>query len=371
MTHAQAFAQAIELGGVAHEHVSRQTTILVLGEEFLEDDGYLPRKLRRARQLQQAGAPLRLISESDWLVILGRQQDQEGIQRLYTPAMLGSLLRLPAATIRRWERLGLIRPVQRVFRLPLFDFREVTIVRRLSELLTAGIPRDRLEQTLKLLPSVQRGDQRPLEQLELLCVGHNVAVRDQFGLVAADSQQRLLDFATEASSEEQTDPPDASLKFVRPVSQTADWYSQGVAAQEQDQLDTAIHCFRQSLMTAPARVETHVRLAECLYRRGQTAAALERYHAAVEHDHRDLEAWTQIGCLYRELSDLAAAEAAFRVALEIEPTFPDALWHCADLLHAQGRTLQAVPLWRQYLLYDSYGPWADSIRQSLEDVTQG
>ena len=62
--------------------------------------------------------------------------------------MLSRLLDVPVRMIRRWARLGLIRPVRRVCRLPYFDYREVASARRLAMLLDQGVAADVLERSL-------------------------------------------------------------------------------------------------------------------------------------------------------------------------------------------------------------------------------
>ncbi|MFO1093740.1 MAG: hypothetical protein U0992_10580 [Planctomycetaceae bacterium] len=136
MTHAQAAELVERHGGMATEHVSRQTTMLVIGEEGwpLDDDGHISVKLQLAQRWRDAGAELRVVNESDWLLLLGLTERRDEIRRLHTPAMLSQLLDVSVHVIRGWERAGLIRPVKRVYRLPYFDFQEVTSARRLSQL---------------------------------------------------------------------------------------------------------------------------------------------------------------------------------------------------------------------------------------------
>jgi tetratricopeptide (TPR) repeat protein len=121
-----------------------------------------------------------------------------------------------------------------------------------------------------------------------------------------------------------------------------------------------------SLMEDHDAPEVHFYLAEVLYRQGNIAGALERYHVAAEGDHQYLEAWTQIGCLHAERGELAAAIDAFEVALDVHPDFPDAHLHKAEALHQLGRTGEAVVHWATYLQFDQSGPWADAARRRLE-----
>jgi tetratricopeptide (TPR) repeat protein len=378
MTHAQAAARVEEHGGSAAEHVSRQTTMLVVGEEGwpLEDDGSPSVKLQQVERWRRDGVDIRIINESDWLLLLGLTERRDEIRRLSTPAMLSQLLDVSVHVIRGWERAGLIRPVKKVYRLPYFDFQEVTSARRLSQLLEAGVARREIEDSLRHLPSVQRGDARPLEQLELLARNAHVVVRDRHGLVSPTTRQRLFDYEPEIEdvAKPQTDdlegpPPSIRIELARPAEKftSRDWFAQGCRLSDEGELRHAAEAFRLCLMTDPHNPEVHFHLAECLYRLDSPRAALERYYTAVENDHDYLEAWTQIGCLHRELGELESALDAFEIALDVHGDYPDAHFHKAETLFELGRIADAVPHWERYLHFDSRGPWAEMARQRLSD----
>lgn len=370
MTHAKAAGLVTEHGGESSEHVSRQTTLLVVGEEGwpLEDDGQPSVKLQQAERLRSVGEPLRIIGESDWLQLLGLTDRREEMQRLYTPAMLSQMLVVSVHVIRGWERAGLIRPVRRVFRLPYFDFQEAASARRLSELLASGVPRHEIEESLRQLPSVKGGQARPLEQLRLLAHHHRVAIRDDKGLREAASGQRLLDFEPADETEESVEHAE-SVKFPArnglPDWSATDWFDEGCRRYAAGEIESAIEALRCSLMQTPGQPEAHFHLAECLYRLGQSRPSLERYYCAVEHDHDYLEAWTQLGCLHSELGETDQALDAFRIALDVHADFPDANFHMAEMLTAQGRADEARAHWVTFLKNDPRGPWADLARQRL------
>jgi tetratricopeptide (TPR) repeat protein len=383
MTHAQAAELAEQHGGAAAEHVSRQTTMLVVGEEGwpLEDDGRPSVKLLQVEKLQGEGTDVRIVNESDWLLLLGLAEHREEIRRLYTPAMLSQLLDVTVHVIRGWERAGLIRPVKRVFRLPYFDFQEVTSARRLSQLLAAGVSRKEIEDSLRRLPTVARGEQRPLEQLDILARNAHVVVRDAHGIKVPATGQRLFDFEpAEESSDPSPDegdgddgegaPASISIDSARPQElwTSGDWFAQGCRLYDDGRLSDAAEAFRLSLMTDVQDPEKHFHLAECLYRQNNTPGALERYYVSVELDRNYLEAWTQIGCLHRELGELDSALTAFEIALDVHPDYPDAHFHKAETLSDLGRTDEALPHWKRYLMYDSRGPWAEMARQRLRQT---
>lgn len=385
MTHRQAQELVAEHGGTTTAHVSRQTTFLVIGEEGwpLEPDGQPSKNLETAQRLRAEGVPLQLVSESQWLTFLGLDDQQREVHRLYTPAMLSRLLDVPANTIRRWARQGLIKPVRSVFRLDYFEFQEVAGARRLAELLAGGVPPDELEASLLRLKESLSGTERPLMQLEMLARDARLFYRDRSSLVDVRTGQRCFDFEQTESGDE-SDPVDEesreTLAFPQPSrdrsadargpgpTTVADWFQEGCYLLEQGETEGAVEAFRACVMERPADAEFHFHLAEALYRQGNVFGALERYYATVEQDHEYLEAWVQLGSVMEELGDLPSALDAFRLALQLHPQYPDAHLRCGEILHQLGRTDEAIPHWQTYLEYDQRGPWAETARQRLESA---
>jgi len=388
MTHRQAQELTGQQGGTASEHVSRRTTMLVVGEEGwpLEPDGRPSQKLLHAQDLQQQAGDIRILSESDWLRLLGLEERGQEVHRLYTPAMLSGLLGLSTGVIRSWERLGLIHPARKVYRLPYFDFQEVAGVRRIAELLAAGVPRREIEAGLSALQSIIGGTERPLVQLEILARGSHLLYRDHAGLVEPVSGQRCLDFDdpdqsdrsgaddSQQSSDEDDASPTVLMQRPSPVGESNgrdrwsadEWDREGCLRLDANDVASAVEAFRMSLMERPGEAAVHFHLAEALYRLGNVEGALERYHAAVEADHNFIEAWTQLGCLYAEKQESNSAIDSLRIALGIHPDYPDAHWHLANVLHQLGRDDDARTHWQAYLRFDSRGPWAEQARQRLE-----
>jgi len=399
MTHGQASELVVEHGGEATSHVSRLTTLLVIGEEGwpLEEDGQPSLKLVQTRGLMEAGQPLRLLRESEFLQLLGLDPG-EAQQELHTPAMLQQSLGIRVGVVRRWARLGIIKPVKRVFRLPYFDVQEVTGVRRLQELLEAGVTRGRIEESLADLQHILPSFDRPLLQLELLARNSRVVFRDDNGLLDPSSGQRVFDFEppgrhpatitsptggeaaqrvderdAELSLATATDEaiPDADEEVVQQTWNADDWFDHGCRLLDEERAEEAVEAFRLSLMDAPGDPETQFHLADALVRTGNLPAALERYHMAVELDNEYIEAWTQLGCIRAQLGDREGALDAFDIALTAHPEYPDALYFKATALAEEDRHEEAADLWRAYLRRNSRGPWAEAAREQLGEASQG
>jgi len=382
MTHRQAHNLVQEHGGTPLPHVSRQLTMLVIGEEGwpLEADGQPSQKLQQVNRWQQEGCEIRLLNESEWLHLLGLSEHRQEVHRLHTPAMLSQLLDVSVGTIRRWERMGLILPVRKVYRLPYFDYQEVTGARRIAELLDAGLSPAKIEAGLQKLSTLLRGTNRPLAQLDFLVRGTRLLYRDSNGLLEPNTGQRCFDFNPPAESDEthHEEEPSSSLSVCdsQPDSMEEDarihwsvdeWFHEGCRLLDAHQEQQAVEAFRLCLMERPGEAETSFFLAEALYRLGNSAGALERYYAAVEADHDYIEGWTQIGCIHSEQGEPEAALEAFQIALDVHPDYPEAHQHTAELLYQLGRTSEAVPHWRNYLQFVDRGPWAETARQRLEE----
>jgi len=409
MTHRQGAEQVVRHGGQPSQHVSKQTTMLVVGEEGwpLEADGQPSQKLVQSQELCERGFPLRILQESEWLHLLGLEERRSELNRLYTPAMLAQMFDVSVGTIRSWERSGLIHAARKVGRLPYFEYREVVGARRLSQLLAAGISRPALEAAISKLRELLPGLENPAAQLDILARDSHVIVRDEHGLIEPVSRQREFDFdrsAENATDDQQTSTNSAHLSdedsrsedsgpvatvplhparwtearrrrgeavqtSVIPPRDAQTWFDEGCRFLAANQPESAIEAFRLCLMERSGDVECQFHLAEALYRGGNLRGALERYFAAVEGDPDYLEAWTQIGCLHAELGEGEAAVESFRLALSVHEDYPDAHFHLAETLHQLGREAEALPHWQSYLTHDQRGPWAELARQRLGIAT--
>lgn len=420
MTHRDAIRLVEQYGGRATHTVSGSTTMLVIGEEGwpLEPDGGTSQKLQQTLQLVADGSNARILAESDWLQLLGLDERREEIRRAHTPAMLSRLLDVPVRMIRRWARLGLIRPVRRVCRLPYFDYREVASARRLAMLLDQGVSADVLERSLSELGQTMAGTDRSLAQLNLLVQDDKILMRDDRGVLNPRTGQRLLDFdfnegfgvfspsgegttSHDPGDHDEVDEGTVSIPFnsarldLRERRMTdwnaEEWFHEGCRLTEEAELESAINAFRNamsllsaefaavrlsseqsaddqlSLFPDPAEVNFH--MADALYRTGRVEAAIERYYCAIESAPDFIEAWTQLGCLQSELDQSDAAEQSLVTAISIHPENPDALLHYAQLLDQNQRATEAVDYWKQYLQHDSRGPWSDHARDRIARVT--
>ncbi len=373
---------ARQRGAFVLDSPDASATILVIGEDGLSvrcgagepdlDDLWPP----EVHAAAEAGR-IEVLTEGQFWQRLGVVEADEQVRRLYTPAMLADLLGVPVAVVRRWQRRGLIRPVQEVRRLAYFDFQEVATARRLAELLGQGISPQRIEKQLLSLRRVLPGVERPLAQLSAIVEGRDILLRQGDGLIDAGGQMRfdfdastrisLARSASEGGAAVDGDSPSLALRASVPPTAASPGELLRMAEQYEDdgQLEAAEDAYRAALSAAPPRPELCFQLAELLYRRGDLAAARERYYMAIELDADYVEARANLGCVLAELGQAELAVAAFEGALKYHGQYPDAHFHLARILCELSREGEAAPHWRAFLELAPESPWAEEARRRL------
>lgn len=365
------------------EHGARCTTLPGIGTDYvivgeagppLGADGSPTRALLLAEQHRRAGHRLQLLRETEFLTLLGLQQNREDLERLYTVEQLARILSTPTATVRQWVRLGLIRPAKETGRLALFSFPQVSAARDLCRLAEAGLSPQRLKSSLERIRAWLPDGDVALGQLEVL--SHNsVGVRLDDGSVAEPSGQLRLQFdgpqdgpaiprlaPAPAASAAPDRPPAAPTPLRR------DWFADGVAAEEAGDLTAAIHAYRQSLLSGGPQPETSFNLGNCYYATERLEDAVEMYTRAVNIEPEYCEAWNNLGNTLSDLERIDDALDAYRRAIHASPDYADAHYNLAETLAWLGDVASARAHWAAYLEQDPHSAWARRVRQRLAEL---
>ena len=307
-----------------------------------------------ARRRIEEGA-VEVITETQLWQRLGLVDTQQDVHRLYTPAMLADLLKVPVAVIRRWHRRGLIVPAREVRRLPYFDFQEVSTARRLAELLAAGMSPRAIEKKLEVFARCLPDVARPLAQLSVIVHGKDILLRQGDGLIEPGGQLRFDFEFWESEPAPSKAAPVAPEQMCRLAAEL----------EEDDQLADAAEMYRAALAALGPNAEICLHVAELLYRQGDLTAARERYYMAVELDEDYVEARANLGCVLAETGQHDLAVAAFEGALRYHPDYADAHYHLARTLDEMHHRNRAEEHWRAFLAHAPDSPWAEEARQRL------
>lgn len=357
-------------GAVVVAAEAEQVDWVVIGadEPPLAETDLLSKKLLDAA----ASGNVEILHETELWERLGLVELEQSIRRYHTPAMLASLLGVSVRVIRRWHRLGLITPVRQVHKLAYFDYQEVATARRLAQLIAAGASDKAIEQRLVDLVEVVPHVRRPLDQLSILVEGREVLLRQGEGLLEPSGQLRFdFDALTteefEQAVEEESDQPVSISMFATQEDepQQDELLTAAFAAEDDDDLETAMDYYHAILARDGARADICFQLAELLYRNGDIIAARERYYAAIEIDAEFVEARASLGSVLAETGQPQLAVAAFRGALTLHEEYAEVHYNLARLLDQIGRGEDALKHWQRFLELAPESVWADEAEQRI------
>lgn len=303
------------------------------------------------------------VSESELWRRLGLVEDDQGVRRLYSPAMLGELVGAPLAAVRRWARRGALRPARWVNRLAYFDFEEARVAQLLAELLRQRRSLASVDSLIDRLAEAFPECDRPLAELPLAVEDGSLLLRSSDSLREATGQRRLDFDSMDAESE--LEGPQVLRLPETPLTAPTGLRERAWALSDEGRLGDAIEAWRLAMLESPPTAEDHFVLAEWLYSAGQAAAARERYYAALELDPEHLEARVNLGCVLCDLGEYELAAAAVRGALDQHESFADAHFHLARIHQRQGDAVAAEPHWRRFLEIAPESPWAEEARGCL------
>lgn len=321
------------------------------------------------------------------------------VGQLYTPAMLAEILGLSVRVIRRWHRAGLLQATTAVLQLPYFDFSQLATARRLTRWMAQGATVQSIQQQLQLLR--QRAEQHgaaselpaellTIESLPITAEGKRLILRSGDQYVEASGQFRFGFEATEPGD------PQLSAPAVVPFQRTAGFglgsdrpsapsstlpaagaseilslqamVDQALAAEDVDDLLTAIDWYRAAMAAYGANANLCFQLAELLYRGGDLSGARERYFVALELDASLVEARANLGCVLAECGQPELAVAAFEGTLEQYADYADVHFHLARALDDLGQSSRAIEHWQQFLQLAPASPWAEEATERLRQL---
>jgi hypothetical protein len=357
MTRADAVALVRAHGGIFVSSLSRHTSVLVVGQDGwpLQKDGRLTSKLRRAQAFEQAGQPITVLSEVEFLSRLGLESHTEEVRRLYSTPQLSSLLKIPGDRVRRWLTAGLIRAVETVDGVSYFDYAQVVSARTLSDLTQAGVGSDRLRHSIQQLQTWLKNVEQPLLQLAIMEQDGELLVRLKDGL-AEPTGQRRLDFG---------DSVDEPVSLSQPPATAVQWFELGSGHEDSGRFSQAADAYRQALVVGGPNAVVYFNLANCLNVLGLKERAAERYAQAAEIDGSFAEAWNNLGVVLVEIGSTEEAAVAFERALAVNQHYADAHYNLADLLDELGDIAGASVHWRAYLSQDRQNQWASYAQHRL------
>ncbi|MBX3420335.1 MAG: tetratricopeptide repeat protein [Pirellulaceae bacterium] len=289
--------------------------------------------------------------------------------QLYSPAMMAQMLGISVRAIRLWYRAGLIQSTQVVHKIPYFDYAMLSTAKTLSQWLKQGLTTQSIVQQITALRRLPGVPAQSLGSLPILLDGKRLVLELDSQQVDATGQ---IHFGFTQNSERPTVEV-VTLKFVQPAAtqpaapldSLAGMLEAAEAAEDRQDLDEAVDCYRAILTQFGPDAEICFQLAEVMYRQGDLGGARERYFMAIELDPMLVEARANLGCVLAECGRPQLAVAAFQGALALYPDYADVHFLLARTLDELDQQHTATQHWQRFIELAPASSWADEARARL------
>jgi len=325
----------VRFGGETPPRVSKSTTYLVMGEEGYLTEIVKSNKLKRAEEINAAGGNVRIISESEFLEMVGMESKAtlekkyyslERIQRVYP--------RLRPDLIRYFAHWGLFTPAVKTNAQHYYEFKDLLTFRQIDEML-----------------------------------GHKLPLREVAKRVLAlrhPSPQVSLQF-------EEHRPKGVVLSMQKPAKEpprtAEEWYEVGFKADgNPDTYDEAISAYENALALAPAYVDAMVNLANLYFHKNDVPRAIALLEKALQLDENNYLVCYNLANLYDENGQLERASQLYQRALLLFPNYEPALFNLAVVYEKLGQAVPAKLYWKKYLEVEPEGEWAVIAKEHLAEV---
>ena len=336
MKRADAFAVVKKRGGKPREGVTKDTSLLIVGELGwpLLDDGRPSNSLAKAKTY---GIPI--ASERQFLEWIGRTAPEDQT-KTYTAEQLSALSKVPAEVVEQLAMFGLIEQ-----RGGLYGFRDLAAARQIAGLLASGVALSAVTKSLadirKWLPDAR------LSNLKLF----------------PESSDRIL-------IEQIKGKTDKKGQFQLEVTQRDDdadaLFGEAQHAEDAGDTEAAERLYRRAMTIDPRDPAAAFNLANLLRASGRAIEAEAIYRKAVEREPAFAEAWYNLADVLDDQGRTVDGIAALKKALEADPAYADAMFNLALFLQKLERYAEAMIWWRQYLKLDADSQWSVRAKRALK-----
>lgn len=321
-------------GGQAPPRVTKETTMLVMGEEGYLANIVKSNKLKRAEAINANGGNIRIIPESEFLETAGLDSKATLEKRFYSLDRIQRVFpRLRPDLIKYFAHWGLFTPAVKTNAQQYYEFKDLLTFRQIDELIEQGLALRAVAR--RLLENRTPSAQVALEFEEYKPKGAVIAL---------------------APKPENKEPPRTA----------EEWYDLGYRADgNPETYSQAIDAYENALAMNPHFVEAMINLANIYFHQRKLPEAAQLLERALAEDSNNYLACYNLANIYDELGETEKAVRLYQQALSIFPEYEPAIFNLAVIYEKSGVVEKAKAQWQKYLQLDPSGEWATIAREHL------
>ncbi len=279
----------------------------------------------------------------------------------YCRADVLRILRITAQQLAGWEKAGLIAVAGE------YSFFELLQLKKVRDLRAKRVRPAVIRASLDAMLKQVAGMENPLLEAGTFSNGARVVFRHHGSALEPLAGQFVMDFG----SRERV-VVSAKVRTLRSAETAAELFAKGVALEDSPATQTeAIECYQRVLELDPGHAPAHINLGTLFYNRQDYAAAELHYRKAVEADPRYALAYFDLGNVLDETGRVQEAIASYQSAISLAPTYADAHYNLALAFEKLKQPRRALRHWRAYVRLDTAGPWSTHARGQIQKILGG
>ena len=283
---------------------------------------------------------------------------------MYNRADLLRILRLTPRQLANWERAGLIAAS------PSYSFADLLKVKKVRDLCAMRVRPAVIRESLEAMQKQAAGMQNPLLEAGASSTSkHRVAFRHEGRLLEPIAGQFVMDFTTREKVVTSTPLP--SSDAAPREDDAAVWFARGITLEEDPAMQSeALAAYLKVLDFQPSHAAAHINLGTLYYNRQDFAAAEKHYRAALQADSRYALAYFDLGNVLDETGRVQEGIQTYKMAIQLAPTYADAHYNLALAYEKTREPRKALKHWQAYIKLDTTGPWSVHARNQIRRILQ-
>lgn len=275
------------------------------------------------------------------------------------------ILHVTPRQLTGWQKAGLAPNSEE------FSFADLLQIKQIRDLRAKRVRPAVIRESLEAMQRQVAGMENPLLEASALLVGKRVAFRHQGRTVEPVGGQYVMEFGS-AGAVVTTEPVTrATVKPSSGIGSVHELFARGVSLEENpSNHNEAIGVYLRLLEVEPGHAAAHINLGTLYYNRQDFAAAEKHYRAAVEADNRYALAYFDLGNVLDETGRFVEAASAYKTAIQLAPTYADAHYNLALAYERLREPRRALRHWTIYVRLDRNGPWSIHARKQIACILE-
>ena len=271
------------------------------------------------------------------------------------------ILRISPRQLSGWQKAGLVAVGES------FSFFDLIQLKKVRDLRAKKVSPTVIRKSLEAMQRQVAGMENPLIEASSFTIGSRVAFRHDGRALDPIAGQFVMEYEPSGTLMESP-----KVRNIELSATAAEFFAKGVSLEDDPNCcDDAIEAYKKVLELDPTYAPAHINLGTLYYNQSDYAAAESHYRAAIECDTRYALAYFDLANVLDETGRLEEAIKNYRLALQLAPTYADAHYNLALAYEKLRQPRKALSHWKMYVKLDANGPWAVHARNQIKKILQG